>query len=289
MPKSDYDRAVASRDQAKAAVKSARARLDQAELNYDYTFIRAPFDGLISDSPFSVGSFISPEVGVLATIVSDDPVEASFGLSDSVMAQVRLGQERSGLPGGRLENVKPRLLIGQDVYYELDGEFSYVAPEVDRNTDTVKFKAKFANPKGVLAPGQSVIVSLEPIVPLKTLILPKEALMTSEGASFVYQVGPNPAGGDGLAAVPKPVRTGYEYAEGFEVLSGLEEGDQVIVMGLMSGGARLRAGSPVEIIDAPRDDRSAGQAGERPDGASEAGEPAARAGTDDEAGEAGVN
>ncbi|MDR0356439.1 MAG: efflux RND transporter periplasmic adaptor subunit [Deltaproteobacteria bacterium] len=280
MPKSDYDKAVASRDQAQAAVKSASARLDQAKLNYGYTFIRAPFDGLASDTPFSVGSFISPEVGVLATIVSVDPVEAIFGLSDTLMAQVRSGQERSGLPGGSLENVKPRLLLGQDVYYEFDGEFSYVAPEVDRNTDTIKFKAKFANPKNVLAPGQSVIVSLEPVEPQTVLILPKEALMTSEGESFVYQAGPDPRGGGGLVAVQTPVKTGVEFAEGFEILSGLAEGDKVMVMGLMSGGSRLRPGSPVEIIgeaDAkPSANQAAGQADGGP-GASEAVEPTASA------------
>jgi membrane fusion protein (multidrug efflux system) len=238
-------------DQYKSAVSSAQARLEQAQLNLEYTAIRAPFDGFVSDTPFSVGSLLGPESPTLATVVASDPVEVSFGLSDKVMGGVRLGDERSGLPGGRLDNVRPRLIFGSGAYYELDGQISYVAPQVERQTDTVKFKARFDNPKGVLAPGQSVVVSLEPVEPRNVLILPKAALMTSQGEGFVYMAGPAPGGGNnGLVAVSRPVEIGYEFEEGFEVLSGLSEGDQVMVMGLMSSGARLRAGSPVTVSEA---------------------------------------
>jgi membrane fusion protein (multidrug efflux system) len=244
-PKSDLDNAQASLDVAKASLQAARARLSQAKLNLDYTTIKAPFDGFISDTPFSVGSLVGPESAALATVVGKDPVEVSFGLSDNVMAAVRLGEERSGLPGSRIENVRPRLLLGSS-YYEHDGEITYIAPQVDRQTDTVRFKVRFQNPKGILAPGQSVVASLEPIEPRKVLMLPKPALMTGGGASFVY-VPTTPEGGQGLVATIRPVTIGSEFADGFEVLSGLAEGDTVIVEGLMSQGARLRPGAPIAI------------------------------------------
>ncbi|MDR1309046.1 MAG: efflux RND transporter periplasmic adaptor subunit [Deltaproteobacteria bacterium] len=262
-PKSDFDSAQASLDVATAAAQAAQARLEQAGLNLAYTTVRAPFDGLVSDTPFSVGSLLGPESPTLATVVASDSVEVSFGLSDSVMGGLRLGDERGGFPGGRLDNVRPRLLIG-GVYYENDGEISYVAPQVERQTDTIKFKARFDNPRGILAPGQSVVVSLEPVVPRRALILPKAALMTSEGASFVYLAGPAPDGGQGLVAVTRPVEIGQEFEEGFEILSGLAEGERVIALGLMSSGARLRAGSPVEVRPeggpgpVPGDDGAAG-------------------------------
>ncbi|MDR1678018.1 MAG: efflux RND transporter periplasmic adaptor subunit [Deltaproteobacteria bacterium] len=248
-PKSDFDTAQASLDVATAALQSARARLSQAKLNLDYTTIKAPFDGFISDTPFSVGSLLGPESATLATVVAKDPVEVSFGISDTVMGGVRLGDERSGLPGSRLDNIKPRLLLGSGDYYDIDGEITYVAPQIDRQTDTVKFKVRFKNPKGILAPGQSVVVSLEPIEPRKVLILPKSSLMTSSGQSFVYTAEPAPDGGQGLVAAIKPVKIGYEFNEGFEILSGLKEGDKVIVLGLMSMGARLRPGAGVVVVN----------------------------------------
>ncbi|MDR1296092.1 MAG: efflux RND transporter periplasmic adaptor subunit [Deltaproteobacteria bacterium] len=243
-PKSDYDKALASREVAEAAAKAAGARLETARLNLTYAYVTAPISGVISDTPFSVGTYVTPESGVLATVVSADPVEVSFGLSDSVMAQVRAGNPRAGLPGGALDNVKPRLLIGPETYYELDGVFSYVAPQVDRNTDTVKFKARFANPKNVLAPGQSAVVSLEPVAPRSLLLVPKEALMHAEGGSFVYKVSPQ------STSELVNVEIGVEYDNGFEVLSGLAEGDQVVSLGLMSYGAMLRPGAPVMIVPA---------------------------------------
>ncbi|MDR2387878.1 MAG: efflux RND transporter periplasmic adaptor subunit, partial [Deltaproteobacteria bacterium] len=172
-PKSDLDNAQASLDVASATLQAARARLSQAKLNLDYTTIKAPFDGLISDTPFSVGSLVGPESAALATVVAADPVEVSFGLSDKVMSGVRLGDIRSGLPGSQISNVRPKLILDNGSLYEHAGEFSYVSPQVDRQTDTVRFKAKFINPEGILAPGQAVVASLEPIEPRKVLMLPK--------------------------------------------------------------------------------------------------------------------
>jgi membrane fusion protein (multidrug efflux system) len=264
-PKSDFDNAQASLDVATAAHQAAMASLSQAKLNLDYATIKSPFDGYISDTPFSVGSIVGPESGALATVVAKDPVEVSFGLSDKVMSGVRLGNERSGLPGSRIENVRPRLLLGSDTYYDTDGEFTYVAPQVDRHTDTVRFKVRFKNPKDILAPGQSVVVSLEPIEPRQVLMLPKSALMTAGGSSFVYVPTPVENGGEGLVASMRPVTVGSEFPEGFEILSGLSAGEKVIIEGLMSQGARLRPGAPVAIVE-PTDDSGAPQGGPAPDG-----------------------
>jgi multidrug efflux pump subunit AcrA (membrane-fusion protein) len=91
------------------------------------------------------------------------------------------------------------------------------------------------------------VASLEPIEPRKVLMLPKPALMTGGGASFVYVPGPK-EDGQGLVATVRPVTVGSEFNEGFEVISGLKEGDTVIVEGLMSQGARLRPGAPIAIV-----------------------------------------
>ncbi|MDR3204565.1 MAG: efflux RND transporter periplasmic adaptor subunit [Deltaproteobacteria bacterium] len=250
-PKSDFDTAQAALNVARGNHLSAQARLAQAKLNFEYTSIKAPFDGKISDTPFDEGSLITPDSGPLAIVVADDPIEVSFGLPDRVMNEARLGLERNGLPGGSIENLKPRIIIKDSFFYEKDGQIIYISPQIDKQTDTVKLKARFDNPKGALAAGQSVVVSLEPKKPKQVTLLPKPCVMTSAGQTFVYLTAPSPTDKDLLVTEARNVTLGVEYDEGFEVIEGLKPGDKVIELGLMSGGARLRGGMPVTVVDNP--------------------------------------
>jgi len=154
--KSDFDTAKADFEVSEAQVMSARARQTQARLNLDYATIRAPFEGRISDTPYSEGSLLGPESGVLATVVSTDPILVVFGLSSRLM-------DAAGGPGGDtdLDNWQTRLRLAPETYYPQIGRLVYTSPMVDTQTDTVKFKASFANPEGLLRPGQIVIAVLE--------------------------------------------------------------------------------------------------------------------------------
>jgi membrane fusion protein (multidrug efflux system) len=277
-PKADFDNAAAAWDVAKASLQAAQARLEQATLNFQYTSVKAPFDGSISDTPFSEGSLISPESGILATVTAIDPVEVSLGISDTVMGRSRLDDERSGLPGGTIENAVFSISINGQNVYDQKGEVIYVSPEVDRNTDTVKIKVRFPNPKSILAPGQSVVVNITPKDPRQVLLLPKGALMTSEGQSFVYLTAPAPAGQGGgeseqagLVAELRTITVGDEFEDGFEVLSGLKEGEKIIILGLMSAGARLRPGAPVMIVQDPAEGGTPAESGEEGFSGAEAG------------------
>ncbi|MDR1545593.1 MAG: efflux RND transporter periplasmic adaptor subunit [Deltaproteobacteria bacterium] len=254
--KSDFDNAQADLNVAQAGWQSASARLEQARLNLRYTEVTAPFDGRVSDSPYSVGSYLTPESGALATVVQTDPVEVVFGLSDRFMNGARLELERGGLPGGTLANTKFRLVVGDGLSYEREGRLVYISPTVDDRTDTVRLKVAFDNPEGRLAPGQSVTVVLEPIEPRTTLLIPKGAVLSSQAGNFVYTPVETPARTDpatgaqmapGLAAQAKPVVLGEEYVDGFEVVEGLAEGEQIILQGLMSQGSMLRPGAPIVV------------------------------------------
>jgi membrane fusion protein (multidrug efflux system) len=251
-PKSDLDNAQAALDVAKASTLSARAALDQARLNLGYTTVRAPFDGRVSDTPFSEGSLLGPESGVLATIVSQDPILADFGISDKYMAAMRLGE--GTLPGQTVENIQVRLKINGEKFYPEPGELIYRAPLIDRGTDTIKLKASFKNPEAVLLPGQSVVISLTAKVPPKLLLAPKAAVMTSSRGNFVYQavMGKAPGKDEGpeyLQAKATFIKLGREFDNGYEVLEGLAPGDKIVSLGLMAGGAALRPGAPVEVAE----------------------------------------
>jgi membrane fusion protein (multidrug efflux system) len=252
-PKSDLDTAQSALDVARGNVMAAEAALSQARLNLDYATIRAPFDGYVTETEFYRDSLVGPQSGTLASVITQDPIQVSFGVSDKFMAATRLGN--GPLPGQRLDNILVRLKINGESFYPEPGELIYVAPRVDKATDTVKLKAEFKNPEGTLLPNQIVTVHLTAKVPPKVLMIPKPVVMSSLQGNFVFQavMGPAPGAPVGspeyLQAKVTLVKIGREYDNGYEILEGLKEGDQVISLGLMSGGAMLRAGSPVRIQD----------------------------------------
>ncbi|MDR1578532.1 MAG: efflux RND transporter periplasmic adaptor subunit [Deltaproteobacteria bacterium] len=250
-PKSDLDAAQAALDVARANIMSATASLSQARLNLSYTKVKAPFAGQVSDTPFSEGNLLSPESGILATLVTLDPILVSFGVSDKYMSATRLGD--GPLPGQSLDNMEFRVKINGDTFYPEPGKLVYVAPLVDKVTDTVKLKIMFDNPKGILRPNQSVNVSITAKVPPKVLLAPKSSVMSSNQGRFVFQAVMAPARGAPEGSEPylqakiTYLKLGREYDNGYEILEGLKEGDQIISLGLMAGGAMLREGTPVVV------------------------------------------
>ena len=254
-PKADYDAAKASYDVARAGVLAASAKKKQAQLNLDYATINAPFDGQVSDTPYSVGSLLGPESGALATIVSLDPITVSFGISDKILVKER---SRLGDDMFQAAQWQVRLKLGPDNFYPELGSLTYMAPLVDRKTDTVKFKAIFKNDKHVLLPGQVLMAILEPVSPLTKVILPKGVLITSEKGRYVLVPKTVPAHKDEKSGQDIPEMTvseirwltlGEELDEGYVVLDGLKEGEQFIAQGLMANGATLREGAPIQIVN----------------------------------------
>ena len=250
-PKSDYDSSKAAFEVAQAALMSAQASRTQARLNLDYASIKAPFDGRVSDTPYYVGSLLGPESGVLATVVSVDPILATFGISDKVITTA----QRANISNpSTIKDWQVRLRIGPDYYYDQIGTFSYIAPTVDPQTDTIKFKAKFENPQKFLRPGQIVTAVVERVHPQRKLVAPKEAVLTDTDGNFVYVPKEAPAdpkvpgSQPGLVADMRRVTiSGGELEKDYIIDSGLKEGEKIIRKGLMSGGATLRPGAPIQI------------------------------------------
>jgi len=268
-PKSDYDSSKAAYEVAQAAVMSAEAARAQAKLNLDYASIKAPFDGRISDTPYYVGSLLGPESGVLATVVSVDPILATFGVSDRVITAAR--RDNISNPS-TVNDWQVRLRIGPDHWYDQIGAFAYIAPMVDPQTDTVKFKAKFKNADKYLRPGQIVTAVVERVRPQRRIVAPKEAVLTDTDGNFVYvpkevPADPKVPGSQaGLVADMRRVTiSGGELEKDYIIDEGLQEGEKIIRQGLMSGGATLRPGAAIQIASPDGQGRAPG-AGQAKDG-----------------------
>jgi len=176
-------------------------------------------------------------------VVSTDPILVVFGLSSRLM-------DAAGGPGGdpELDNWQARLRLAPETYYTQIGRLVYMSPMVDVQTDTVKFKASFTNPEGLLRPGQIVIAVLERARPRLKLAVPKGAVLTDAEGFYVLAPVEDPESG-GWSAERRPVvlergETDLDYF----IKEGLAVGDKILVKGLMSGGSTLQAGAPVRLV-----------------------------------------
>ena len=155
IPKSEVDQRRAADQMAAAAILEAQAALEQAEINLGYTEIHAPIAGRIGRADLSVGNLVGPDSGVLATIVSQDPIYVTFPVSSAPAAgaSARDAATARRWSGSRLPD---------GTLYEHPGtaRISSTSRSI-QGTDTVTVRAELPNPDRILVDGQFVGVRVE--------------------------------------------------------------------------------------------------------------------------------
>ncbi|MFM7414469.1 MAG: efflux RND transporter periplasmic adaptor subunit [Alphaproteobacteria bacterium] len=233
IPQATLDDRITAEAESKAKVAAAEAQLQQAQINYDYTEIRAPFDGRAGRSPLSPGNVVSPNTGTLVTIVRDDPIRISFPVTQRQLLQVR----REGGSDGA-ERIKVRVRLPDGSMLDSTGRFDFIDVTTNRATDSVLVQAMIANPQKLLVDGQAVTVVVEAGDPEQAIVIPQSALQIDQAGSFVLVVG-----AENKVEV-KRVKTARGLGGQLVVTEGLEIGQLVIT----EGAQRARPGA----IVAPR-------------------------------------
>ena len=223
------DQARAQDQQAQGAVMSDEANLATAKINLGYTEINAPIAGKISKTNLTKGNVVSPQSGILTTIVSQDPMYVTFPVSQRDFLRARASGNQVDVTG-----INVRLRFADNTVYDQTGRINFVDVSVDRATDTVLVRATFPNPSGALIDGQLVRVTAEAGTPKEKIVIPQTALIADQEGVYVFVVE------DGKAVV-KRVKPGGESGTGVVIDSGLSGGEQVIVEGLQG----VRPGAPV--------------------------------------------
>lgn len=229
------DDAKAARDEAKGSLDKLEAELTQAKLQLSYTEIRAPIDGRIGKSLLTVGSFVSPSSGTLATIVAQNPIGVTFPVSQREVLAVR----EQAAPGATLEDVKVYLQLGKDRRYPEPGKVDFVDVQVNTGTDAVNMRATFPNPDGLLVDGQLVTAVVESAKAKPTLVVPVGAVQIDQSGPFVLIVNAE------SKIEIRPVTTGGQAGNGVAITKGLSEGDRVVVEGVQ----KVRPGQAVEATE----------------------------------------
>jgi membrane fusion protein (multidrug efflux system) len=176
-PQSQVDQDKAALDSAKGKVLQMKAALTQAETNLDYTDIRAPIDGRIGRTAFTVGNLVNPASGVLATIVSQDPIYVLFPVSVRDLETIREARRKEG--GGLAKiDIRVRLSNGQD--YPHPGVWNLTDPQVDQQTDSLIMRAIIPNPERNLIDGQFVTAIIQERKEEPRLVVPQSALQVDQ-------------------------------------------------------------------------------------------------------------
>lgn len=232
------DAAVASVQQAQAAISAAKAQQLSAQINLDYTKISSPIDGQIGKAAQTVGNLVSANSAALATIVQTNPIRVAFAVSDvdylKVIEAMNTGQ-------AALDNFIPRIKLADGSIYPHPGKISFANNVVDASTGTITVRADFENPERLLVPGQFVNVIVQVGQPESLPFVPGSAVLQDVNGAYVFVVG------EGNKAEERRIKTAQRTPAGWAVTDGLKVGDEIIVGGLQ----RVSNGIVVNPVASP--------------------------------------
>ena len=241
-PQSQVDTNKAALDSAAGRVMQAKAALTQAQVNLDYTDIRAPIDGRIGRTAYTVGNLVNPASGVLATIVSQDPIYVLFPVSVRDLEAIREARRKE--EGGMAKiDIRVRLPSGQE--YAQRGVWNLTDPQVDPQTDSLVMRATIPNPDRTLTDGQFVTAIIRERQEAPRLVVPQSALQVDQSGYYVLVVN------DQHKVEQRRVQTGPQRGTDVVVTSGVKEGEHVMVDGIQ----KVRPGQVVQetILQAASD------------------------------------
>lgn len=233
---SSADAAVAA---ARASVTAAQAALDNAKLNLGFTQVRSLIDGVAGQATIQVGNLVSPQ-SVLTSISQLDPIKAYFSISDSEYLALSARARQSGADLLHA-NEQLTMTLSDGTEYPHHGRIAFVDRQINQQTGAIRIAAEFANPGGLLRPGQFARISGATEVRRNCILVPQVAVQELQGMQQVDVVGP-----DNHVHVVN-IKLGPQFGNDWIVNSGLEANAMVVIDNLQ----KLREGAPVAPHGAP--------------------------------------
>lgn len=243
----DFDDAVSNEAIAAADLLAAKARLQEARLNLEWTRVESPISGVASRSLKSEGSLISGPDILLTTVTQADPMQVIFGIPDNERLKLRQEAEAKRLQWPQNGRFKVTVKLADGSEYARTGFTDFADLRVSPNTGTSEARAEVPNTDGVLQPGQFVRVLLSGATRAGAFRIPQRAVLEGPQGKFVFIVGK-----DNKAEI-RPVETGEWSAGDVVVIKGLTAGERVIVDGVLKlgPGAPVAVGAPEKTPPAP--------------------------------------
>jgi multidrug efflux system membrane fusion protein len=251
----DVDQRTNAYREAEANLQAARAALQAAQLNLGYTEVRAPVAGRVGRLEITVGNLVAagPASPVLTTIVSVDPIYASFSADEAVVLRALQQIGADGAASGKIGEIPVVMETVSHNGEPVRGALQLIDNQVDAHTGTVRVRAVFANSDGRLIPGQFARLRMGATGAAPVVAIEERAIGTDQSKKFVLVVG-----GDNKA-VYREVSLGA-LADGLRIVtSGLAAGERIVVNGLQ----RVRPGALLVPEVVAMDGRSGAQTTQR--------------------------
>jgi RND family efflux transporter MFP subunit len=225
---------------AQALVTNTEAALRTAELDLEFTELRAPINGRIGDRRVSPGNLVtggtSGNTTLLATIVSTDPIRFEFTFDEASYLRYERASKGGQDVASRNSSVKVSLKLIDETEFAHEGNMDFVDNVIDRSTGTIRGRGVFANANGVFTPGMFARVRVPASAAYDALLVPDTAIGTEQARKLVMTVNAE------NTVTPKYVTLGQLTADGLRVIKeGVGADDRIIVNGLM----RARPGTKV--------------------------------------------
>jgi len=231
----EYDDAVQAKLEAQAAVVSAKAQVEQAQLNLGFTKITSPIDGIASIAKAQIGDLVGPSTGELTIVSTIDPIKVYYNVTEQ--AYITFAKQFS-TETDRIERLKQLdidLILTDGSVYPLKGRIFAADRQIGQTTGALRVEALFPNPGYSLRPGEFARVRVKLDLKHDTLLVPQRAVSELQGSFQVALVDT-----DNKVHI-QPIRVGERNGNLWAIEEGLRPGERVVV----EGTQKIREGMTV--------------------------------------------
>jgi len=237
----EYDDAVQANLEAEAAVMSAKAQVEQADLNLGFTRITSPIEGIASIANGQIGDLVGPTTGELTTVSTVDPIKAYYNVTEQAYINFTKLFATESDRYARLGQLEIELILADGATYPLKGKIYAADRQISPTTGALRLAALFPNPNYALRPGEFGRVRVKIDLAKDALLVPQRAVMELQGS---YQVAVVEA--DNKTHI-QPVRVGERSGTLWIIQEGLKPGQRVVVEGIQ----KVREGMLVNTTNSP--------------------------------------
>ena len=231
----EFDTSKAAFDALAGTVAADQSAVTNAQLNLEFTAIRAPFDGRTGSVQFHEGNVVKAPDDTLLTINQIHPIYVVFAVPEQYLPEIKKQMSRKTLAvTATIQNLEG---------LPQQGKLTFVDNTVDTTTGTIELKATFPNQDSTLWPGQFVRVTLTLSELTNAVVVPSEAIQEGQNGRFVYVTTPDPTNAAARIAENRAVITGINFQNKTVITKGLKPGETVVT----DGQLRLAPGIKVSV------------------------------------------
>ncbi len=222
VPKEKLDNEIQAKRAAEAAVESAKAAVERAQLDLGWTKVTSLVDGVAGIAQVQIGNLVGP-TSQLTSVSQVDPIKVYFPVSEQQYLQAK--HISSNAQPMDLLDSSPELILSDGTPYPHKGKVLLTDRQVDTNTGTIRLVAAFPNPGNILRPGQYGRVRIQTSIKKDALLVPQTAVTQLQGGYQIALVG-----SDHKISI-RAVKAGEKIGQMWVIEEGLKPGEQVVVQG----------------------------------------------------------